>query len=51
MLENGPASTVSIDDIKIRISQISQKPLDLHPQEFENVHSDLTQVLSGIDGL
>jgi hypothetical protein len=51
MLENSSASPVIIDDIKIRISEISQKPLDLHPQEFENVHSDLTQVLSGIDGL
>ncbi|CAB4744137.1 unannotated protein [freshwater metagenome] len=51
MIEDGSTPIASIDDIKIRISQISQKPLDLHPQEFENIHSDLTQVLSGIDGL
>ena len=51
MLENEAVSVLSIEDIKIRISEISQKPLDLHPMEFENVHSDLAQVLSGIDGL
>ena len=51
MLENEAVSVLSIEDIKIRISERSQKPLDLHPMEFENVHSDLTQVLSGIDGL
>ena len=51
MQDNEAASGLSIGDIKIRIAEISQKPLDLHPLEFENVHSDLTQVLSGIDGL
>lgn len=51
MLENEAAPSLNIEDIKIKIYKISQKPLDLHPQEFENVHSDLNRVLSGIDGL
>ncbi|MFZ4063421.1 MAG: hypothetical protein ACOYK0_00435 [Candidatus Nanopelagicaceae bacterium] len=43
--------TLSIDAIKQRISEIAQKPLDTHSQEFENIHADLNRVLSEIDGL
>jgi hypothetical protein len=50
-IDNEAVPILNIDDIKIAISEISQKPLDLHPQEFENVHNDLNRVLSGIDGL
>jgi hypothetical protein len=51
MTENESSTAISLEDIKLRISSISQKPLDLHPQEFEAIHNDLSRVLSGIDGL
>lgn len=51
MLNNEVAPLLNIADIKLQISLISQKPLEEHPQEFENVHNDLSRVLSGIDGL
>lgn len=41
----------SLDSIKQRISDISQKPLSEHPDEYEAIHSDLQRVLSNIDGL
>jgi hypothetical protein len=42
---------IDLEEIKGQISQVSQKPLDAHPQEFENIHSNLVQALSEIDGL
>lgn len=51
MVDNEAKPILNIDEIKIKITEISHKPLDLHPQEFENVHSDLNRILSGIDGL
>ena len=49
MMENSEG--LSIDSIKERISQMPQKPLDTHSQEFESIHADLSKVLSEIDGL
>jgi 23S rRNA (cytidine1920-2'-O)/16S rRNA (cytidine1409-2'-O)-methyltransferase len=45
------SNKIDLEEIKAQISQVSQKPLDTHPQEFENIHSDLVQALSEIDGL
>ena len=42
---------INLDDDKARISEVSQKPLDTHSQEFESIHTDLEQALSEIDGL
>jgi hypothetical protein len=42
---------MNLDEIKERISQVNQKPLDQHPIEFENIHADLVRALSEIDGL
>ncbi len=42
---------IDIEEIKGLISQVSQKPLDVHSQEFENIHSNLVRALSEIDGL
>jgi hypothetical protein len=40
-----------IESIKSRISNIPNMNLDLHSQEFEEIHQDLTHLLSEIDGL
>ena len=50
-MENTSDSNVEISVIKTRISEISSKPLDTHPQEFEEIHTELSKVLSEIDGL
>jgi hypothetical protein len=42
---------VDLEEVKARISAVNQMPLDTHSQEFENIHSDLVQALSEIDGL
>jgi uncharacterized coiled-coil DUF342 family protein len=44
-------SQVKLDEIKTRISEIQNKPVDTHSQEFEGIHADLSRVLSEIDGL
>lgn len=51
MNEFADGKKIDLEEIKAQISQVSQKPLDTHPQEFENIHSDLVQALSEIDGL
>jgi len=45
------AEPTSIESIKTRISNISILHLDVHSQEFEKIHQDLTHLLSEIDGL
>jgi len=50
-MENSQRPAVNLDQIKSRISEIPLKPLDTHSQEFEEVHADLSKVLSEIDGL
>ena len=49
MMETGEPT--SIESIKSRISNIPNVNLDLHSQEFEEIHQDLTHLLSEIDGL
>jgi len=51
MNEENSSKKVSLDEVKNRISQVAQKPLDTHSQEFEGIHADLVQALSEIDGL
>ena len=50
-MDSSSDSNVEITAIKTRISEISSKPLDTHPQEFEEIHTELSKVLSEIDGL
>ena len=45
------AEPTPIESIKSRISNIPNMNLDLHSQEFEEIHQDLTHLLSEIDGL
>ena len=45
------SNKIDLEEIKAQISQVSQKPLDAHTQEFENIHSNIVQALSEIDGL
>ena len=40
-----------IDSIKARIAAVQSKPLEDHSAEFEEIHLQLTQALSEIDGL
>ena len=42
---------IDLEEVKTRISEVNQKSLDTHSQEFEGIHSDLVQALSEIDGL
>jgi hypothetical protein len=42
---------INLEEVKARISEVNQKPLDTHSQEFESIHTDLVQALSEIDGL
>lgn len=51
MSENEISPGMDLENIKLRINSLAQKPLDLHPEEFENIHNELSRVLSGIDGL
>jgi hypothetical protein len=51
MSEINNAEKVNLDEVKMRISEIAHKPLDMHSQEFESIHADLSRVLSEIDGL
>jgi|LauGreDrversion4_2_1035121.scaffolds.fasta_scaffold137141_3 hypothetical protein len=51
MSESHNSERIDLEEIKIRISEVNQKPLDTHSQEFEGIHSDLVQALSEIDGL
>ena len=50
-MDNSLDSNVELSAVKTRISEISSKPLDTHPQEFEEIHAELNKVLSEIDGL
>jgi len=50
-LEENERSTVTLEEVKRRISEISLKPLDTHSLEFEGIHSDLSKILAEIDGL
>lgn len=50
-MDNLEVRSAGIEEIKNRIAEIPQKPLDTHSQEFETIHSDLNRVLSEIDGL
>jgi nicotinamide mononucleotide (NMN) deamidase PncC len=45
------SNVTSIEDIKARIANVSSKPLDEHSAEFEEIHNQMTQALSEIDGL
>jgi hypothetical protein len=51
MSESENVQGINLEEVKTRISEVNQKPLDTHSQEFENIHSDLVQALSEIDGL
>ena len=51
MSESQNSEKIDLEEIKTRISEVNQKPLDTHSQEFEGIHSDLVQALSEIDGL
>ena len=42
---------INLEEVKVRISEVNQKSLDTHSQEFESIHTDLVQALSEIDGL
>ena len=48
---NSDQNTTSIEEIKQRISNVPTKALDEHSQEFEEIHNQLTQALSEIDGI
>ena len=45
------AESTSVESIKARISNIPNLSLDVHSQEFEEIHQQLTHLLSEIDGL
>ena len=51
MSELQNSGRIYLEEIKTRISEVNQKSLDTHSQEFEGIHSDLVQALSEIDGL
>jgi hypothetical protein len=44
-------SQAQLEEIKSRIAGVQNKPVDTHSQEFESIHTDLSRVLSEIDGL
>jgi hypothetical protein len=50
-MEDTTNSQVQLEEIKSRISEVQNKPVDTHSQEFEGIHADLSRVLSEIDGL
>ena len=50
-MEDVTNSQVQLEEIKSRISEVQSKPVDIHSQEFEGIHADLSRVLSEIDGL
>ena len=45
------ANLTSIEAIKAKISNVSQKPLDEHSAEFEEIHNQMVRALSEIDGI
>lgn len=51
MSEINNSEKIDLSGVKLRISEISLKPLDAHSQEFEAIHEDLNKALSEIDGL
>jgi len=51
MNEMNESAKINLDEVKERISKMSQNPLDTHSQEFEKIHADLARALSEIDGL
>ena len=50
-MEENQSSASNLEEIKSRIAEMNQKPLDTHSLEFEGIHADLSRVLSEIDGL
>lgn len=50
-ISSASEEVVSVESIKLRIAEISSKPLSQHSEEFEAVHAELQRALSGIDGL
>ena len=51
MSESQNSERIDLEEVKTRISEVNQKPLDTHSQEFEGINADLVQALSEIDGL
>ena len=49
-MENLPLGA-SLEEIKERISNIQEKPLESHPTEFEAIYQVLNRTLNEIDGL
>ncbi|CAB4541654.1 hypothetical protein MCEMZLE22_00720 [actinobacterium SCGC AAA044-D11] len=50
-MDNNLPTSTNLEELKTRISEIAQKPLDTHSLEFEQIHSDLSNLLSEVDGL
>ncbi|CAB4727036.1 MAG: hypothetical protein F2853_00255 [Actinobacteria bacterium] len=50
-MDEATDSQEQLDEIKFRIADVQNKPVDTHSQEFEMIHADLNRVLSEIDGL
>jgi hypothetical protein len=41
----------SLEEIKARIANMQEKPLEEHPTEFEEIYQELNRSLNEIDGL
>lgn len=50
-MDESTVSQAQLEEIKSRIADVQNKPVDTHSQEFEAIHADLNRVLSEIDGL
>ena len=51
MDENALPVGASLEQIKARIANVNEKPLDSHPGEYEEIFQELNRSLNAIDGI